>query len=71
MQALQVMVEKLPLLGYIQELWCLAGDQSDPSLLLFRRIPLSEGLRERTSYGRPKNVGSEDCGMGRLVAMQQ
>lgn len=49
MQALQTTVKKLPLLGYIQELCCLAGDESDPSLLLFRRIPLSDGLRERTS----------------------
>lgn len=57
MQALQMMVEKLLLLRDIQELCCLAGDQSDPSLLLFRRVSPSDGLRERTSYER-----SQECG---------
>lgn len=57
MQASQMMVQKLLLLRDIQELCCLAGGQSDPSLLLFRRVPPSDELRERTGYGR-----SQECG---------
>lgn len=48
MWALQTMVEKLLLLRDIQELCCsVGGDQRGPSLLLFRRVPLSDGLRKR------------------------
>lgn len=71
MQALQMMVEKLLLLRDIQKLCCLEGDQSDPSLLLFRRVSPSDGLREGPVIDDHKNVGSEDCGMGRLAAIQQ